>query len=881
VTPVFQRLNIRISISILAIMLVSFSVLHWQVMRYLEDYTFEQLNTQLLTQLKNIEHNLDLRNEEIIYLVRTLSTDRSLPRALEQGSSRGVNQTLNRTVEVYPFIRYVLLVDSTKEVFSSSTRNRFREKISGENIIGLDLGKTAILSGLLTQTSSTSPPIDDPLYQSLGIEKKKIQWHSSPVKRRGQVIGWLIVCYDWKQEMDSLIDHSKGQLMNAKVAVTDLSLWTKDDTFLSAGSAGQIKLEKYFVTKTSYFSVIKEHHYLSISVDRNNTLANISNISKSLQLFFIITGCVVFCLLYAITDLIIIRRLKSIERGAESIRSGNIDYRIQKQGEDEIAHLALAFNEMAEYLKSTWESLEDKVAERTEQLRKSNEKLKIQTVELIDSEADLKSQAEALKKSNLILENKKQKLASSETKLKSQRKQLKDVNESLTDNQIALLGQAKELKEANKQIQQKAKDLEKSNRYKTEFLANMSHELRTPLNSLLILSKTLAKNKEGNLTPSQIEDAIFIHEGGEELLEIINDILDLTKVEAGVLAVHANQVKLLDLGAALQAKFAPVAQQKNIAFIVEYGEDLSQHILSDGKRIEQILKNFLSNAFKFSKKGSIKLQIFNSPQQEPFNSPHLTPSKVVGFSVIDSGIGIHNDKQSEIFEAFQQEDGSISRKYGGTGLGLSIARQLASLLHGEITLSSVPDKGSNFTLYLPLELTSSMQEEDIDNNYDFGNALESHDFIQPLAANVSYGPSKYVANIKPEQNSEEYKVLTGKRILLVDDNMKSVFVLSKQLTDYGMDTTIADNGLTALSKVKLNHFDIIVMDIMMPTMDGYEAIQEIRKIEDMKSIPIIALTANSISTDSAKCLEAGASEFLTKPIDIDLFLEKIEAWLHH
>ena len=812
-------------------MLVSFSVLHWQVMRYLEGYIFEQLNTQLLTQLKNIEHNLDLRNEEIIYLVRTLSTDLSLPRALEHGSSRGVNQTLNRTVEIYPFIRYVLLVDSTKEVFSSSTRNRFREKISGENVIGLDLGETAILSSLLTQTSSTSPPIEDPLYQPLGIERKKIQWHSSPVRRRGKVIGWLIACYDWRQEMDSLIDHSKGQLLNAEVAVMDLSLWKADGTFLSAGHAGKIKLEKHFVTKTSDFTAIKEPHYLSISVDRNNTLGKISNISKSLQLFFVITGCVVFCLLYAIIDLIVIRRIKTIERGAENIRSGNIDYRIEKQGKDEIAHLALVFNEMAEYLKSTWENLENNVTERTAQLHKSNEKLKIQTLELIDSEKGLKSQAE-------------------------------------------------ELKDANKQIQQKAKDLEKSDRYKTEFLANMSHELRTPLNSLLILSKTLSKNKEGNLTPSQIEDAVFIHEGGEELLEIINDILDLTKVEAGILAVHPHQVKLLDLGSALQAKFAPVAQQKNIAFNVEYDKELSQHIQSDGKRIEQILKNFLSNAFKFSKKGPVILRVFNSHQQEPFQNPHLTPSKVVGFSVIDSGIGIHADKQSEVFEAFQQEDGSISRKYGGTGLGLSIARQLALLLHGEITLSSAPDKGSTFTLFLPLKLNPAIQEENVFNGPN--NSVQTSATNNPsgYATNIRPKSRSNTLQIKPKKNPEEYKTLTGKRILLVDDNMKSVFVLSKQLADYGMDTTIADNGLTALDKIKLNHFDIIVMDIMMPTMDGYEAIREIRKIDDMKSIPIIAFTANSISTDSAKCLEAGASEFVTKPIDIDLFREKIEALLH-
>ena len=861
-------------------MLVSFSVLHWQVMRYLEDYIFEQLNTQLLTQLKNIEHNLDLRNEEIIYLVRTLSTDLSLPRALEQGSSRGVNQTLNRTVEIYPFIRYVLLVDNTKEIFSSSTRNRFREKISGENVIGLDLGGLAIVSSLLTQTSSISPPIEDPLYQPLGIERKKIQWHSSPVKKRGEVIGWLIACYDWRQEMDSLIDHSKGQLLNAEVAVMDLSLWKADGTFLSAGLAGKIKLEKHFVTKISDFKSIKEPHYLSISVDRNNTLGKISNISKSLQLFFVITGCVVFCLLYAIIDLIVIRRIKTIERGAENIRSGNIDYRIEKRGEDEIAHLALVFNEMAEYLKSTWENLENNVTERNVQLHKSNEKLKIQTLELIDSEKGLKSQTEELKKSNLTLEKQKQSLARSETKLKTQREQLKDVNEALTENQIALLGQAKALKDANKQIQQKAKDLEKSNLYKTEFLANMSHELRTPLNSLLILSKTLAKNKEENLTPSQMEDAVFIHEGGEELLEIINDILDLTKVEAGVLAVHANQVRLLDLGSALQAKFAPVAQQKNIAFIVEYDKELSQHIQSDGKRIEQIIKNFLSNAFKFSKKGPVILRIFNSHQQEPFHNPHLTPSKVVGFSVIDSGIGIHADKQSEVFEAFQQEDGSISRKYGGTGLGLSIARQLALLLHGEITLSSVPDKGSTFTLFLPLMLDPAAQEENISNEPNNSFQTSATNNTSEYVTNIKPKSQNSTLQIKPKKNLEEYKVLTGKRILLVDDNMKSVFVLSKQLADYGMDTTIADNGLTALNKVKLNHFDIIVMDIMMPTMDGYEAIREIRKINDMKSIPIIAFTANSIGSDSAKCLEAGASEFVTKPIDIDLFREKIEALLH-
>ena len=259
-----------------------------------------------------------------------------------------------------------------------------------------------------------------------------------------------------------------------------------------------------------------------------------------------------------------------------------------------------------------------------------------------------------------------------------------------------------EIELARRELEERAEQLALSSKYKSEFLANMSHELRTPLNSLLILAKLLADNPEGNLTAKQVEFARSVRDAGHDLLNLISDILDLSKVEAGKLDVAMAPVRIADLADDLSQTFRPIADQQALTYTVVMGDDLPEHVTTDGHRVQQILKNLLSNAFKFTEEGSVTLRIDRAPQGNRFfNSALETTPEVLAFSVADTGIGIDSDKLLVIFEAFQQAEGTTNRKYGGTGLGLSISREIARLLGGEIQVESEPGKGSTFTLYLP------------------------------------------------------------------------------------------------------------------------------------------------------------------------------------
>jgi len=295
-------------------------------------------------------------------------------------------------------------------------------------------------------------------------------------------------------------------------------------------------------------------------------------------------------------------------------------------------------------------------------------------------------------------------LQSQSEELQTQQEELRHANEELEERtgdlerqKEAILEKNIALEKSQQAIETKAKELELASQYKSEFLANMSHELRTPLNSLLILAQLLKDNTEGNLTDKQVEYARTIYTAGTDLLTLINDILDLSKVEAGKMEIHVEDMPLAVLVEAVEQKFRPVAQEKGLDFDITVADDLPPVLPTDAQRLQQIINNLLSNAFKFTDKGEIKLDInSNSPQ------PAFAKGRFLAFSVADTGIGIPLEKQRVIFKAFQQADGSTSRRYGGTGLGLSISRQLAQLLGGELQLESEAGKGSIFTLYLPL-----------------------------------------------------------------------------------------------------------------------------------------------------------------------------------
>jgi len=759
----------------------------------------------------------------------------------------------------------------------------------------------------------------------------------------------------------------------------------------------------------------------------------------------------------------------------------------------------------------------------------------------------LQVQQEELQAANETLEEQAQQLKASEEELNVS-------NEELLEKQDFLQVQKNQISLAKEELEKKAEDLQLASKYKTEFLANMSHELRTPLNSMLILSKMLTENKEGNLSDRQKEDIKVIHDGGKDLLVLINDIMDLSKVEAGMLSVHAEDVNVASVLNSMEGLFAHVSAEKMVDLYIDQDEEQPRLIYSDGQRIEQILKNFLSNAFKFTSEGSVGIKVHQPNSDVQFARDTLQHGSVIAFSVVDTGIGIPEGKQQAIFEAFQQEDGSTSRKYGGTGLGLSISKELAGLLGGEVSLSSEQGKGSTFTLYLPYSLpgveapeqsdSSSSRDlipenqtddivdkpavdatafhameifidddrrgtheddnailiieddpvfaklllgiirdkgykglvtnkgrdglylamhylpsgilldvglPDIDgmavldqlkfhlktrdipvhvisgrdnNNNEFltGGAVS---FLQkPIEASAvesilsgitetlegqqksvllieddessskaierlissdkvkitacatgmdaktlfkndnfdcvildlglpdmsGYEILEYMADLPEEERSpvivytgqeisdDEQKTLTkytnnviikgaesperllddvslflhrvtadlsakhlnvigslhnenamlqGRKVLLVDDDMRNLFALSRQLEDMGLDVDVASNGEEAIEALNVIYesggvggYDLILMDIMMPIMDGYEAMGKIREMKPYKDIPIIALTAKAMQEDREKCISAGASEYLTKPIDVNKLVSILRIWLY-
>ncbi len=439
--------------------------------------------------------------------------------------------------------------------------------------------------------------------------------------------------------------------------------------------------------------------------------------------------------------------------------------------------------------------------------------------------------------------------------------------QELKRSNAELEAQAKELEEkakllevknqevelASLSLEEKAEQLSLISKYKSEFLANMSHELRTPLNSLLILSKMLSENKEKNLSSEQVKYASTVYSAGCDLLALINEILDLSKVEAGKMPIDPKDVKLNEIQEYLEQSFRPVAEHKGLEFKIDVASEVPKRMYTDSNRLQQILKNLLSNAFKFTESGKVTLTVNLSPADRKFSMDTLNQG-AVGFCVEDSGIGIPLDKQKLIFEAFQQADGTTSRRYGGTGLGLTISREIARLLGGIIEVESVPGEGSRFTLFLPQSYTGA------------DTAAQRDTLSEPLIA------------VPPLPVDADF---SGKRVLIVDDDMRNIFAISSVLESRGMEVVKAENGRIALQLLEENpSIDLILMDTMMPEMDGIEAIHVIRNLPRFQSLPIISLTAKAMKGDREKCLEAGASDYITKPVDAESLLSVMYGWFN-
>lgn len=472
------------------------------------------------------------------------------------------------------------------------------------------------------------------------------------------------------------------------------------------------------------------------------------------------------------------------------------------------------------------------------ELQQINEELQIQTEEL-------KTQQEELSHSNEEL-----KLRTHE--LEQQREAVREKNRGLEEFQERLL----KLQSAT---EEKAQALEIASKYKSEFLANMSHELRTPLNSVLMLAQLLAENKGGNLTEKQIDHMNTIYHSGSDLLSLINDVLDLSKIEAGKMEIHYEKIPLTSLVESVKQKFNSLAETKELDFQIVVAENIPEMFETDVQRLRQIIANLLSNAFKFTAEGWIKF-IIERPTVDEEKIHDFLPNQMLAIRVADTGIGIPEDKQKLIFEAFQQVDGTMSRRYGGTGLGLSISRQLTELLNGKLGLVSEENKGCTFTLYLP-EVSASEQ-------------------ISATEVSPSAAMTKEVVNTGEEFVQNKQDVLKDKKVLIVDDDQRNVFAMTLVLDGRGMITLSCNDGKEALAFLDQHRdIDIVLMDIMMPEMDGYETIQRIREQAHFRKLPIIALTAKAMKGDKEKCIEAGASDYLTKPVSNERLISLIRVWL--
>ncbi|MFE2579887.1 HAMP domain-containing protein [Streptomyces sp. NPDC059378] len=556
-------------------------------------------------------------------------------------------------------------------------------------------------------------------------------------------------------------------------------------------------------------------------------------------------------------------------------------------------------NQIAEMIATSVNTIS--VNTKTEQLLKQSQEL---TEQLRERSVELEQRQKALQASNAELEEKAELLA----------QQNRDIEVKNT-----------EIEEARQVLEERAEQLAVSMRYKSEFLANMSHELRTPLNSLLILAKLLADNAEGNLSPKQVEFAETIHGAGSDLLQLINDILDLSKVEAGKMDVSPTRIALVQLVDYVEATFRPLTAEKGLDLSVRVSPELPATLHTDEQRLLQVLRNLLSNAVKFTDSGSVELVIRPAGADVPVaireqlleaGSLGAPDAPLIAFSVTDTGIGIAAGKMRVIFEAFKQADGTTSRKYGGTGLGLSISREIAQLLGGEIHAQSEPGRGSTFTLYLPLhpselpphgyqqpvpaleagELVASegdlsvFSEAEVETPAEVKSYRETQNGPAALfrrrrrgAPGLDQGigqPEQWQAGQGPEERSAQGFRFGGEKVLIVDDDIRNVFALTSVLEQHGLSVLYAENGREGIEVLE-QHDDVavVLMDIMMPEMDGYATTTAIRRMPQFSGLPIIALTAKAMKGDREKAIESGASDYVTKPVDPDHLLAVMEQWM--
>jgi signal transduction histidine kinase len=452
------------------------------------------------------------------------------------------------------------------------------------------------------------------------------------------------------------------------------------------------------------------------------------------------------------------------------------------------------------------------------------------------------------------------------------RDELGDLAHEANQTAVRLREYREQVVAAQQLLEDRAAELTRASRYKSEFLASISHELRTPLNSIMILSAVLAENREHNLTAKQLEFATLINRSGDELLALINEVLDLSKIEAGKQAMVYEAVTVADLVDYIRRMFQPLAIQKNLTFEVATSGDLPAAIRTDRARLAQIVKNLIANALKFTERGGITVRVSRErPRLRDGDAPAVDDR--IAIAVSDTGIGIAANQQTWIFEAFAQADVGISRKFGGTGLGLTIAKELAIRLGGDLTVDSTLGAGSTFSVALPIAGPAAgdlpaPRVAPTTLSPPIGEQRSRRDSAPPLMT----GGARDATGDLPG--------LDGKTVMIVDDDMRNVYQLSSALRGKRLQVITAADGQEALDELDRHaRVDLVLIDMMMSRVDGYEAARRIRGVERFRDLPIIALTAPQVPDEREQWIAAGASDHVTKPIDVAHLLGVLRDWL--
>lgn len=982
---------------ILSIALVMGSV-SYLVVQKTQEVVYNQIDRLLTTNLEFAKTEILEITEDIKQTTEIVARHPAISKSLHLQLSRGINRILNEMVDIYPYYNYVMVVELNGDIFAVSTKDNQGHKIAGEQLLGRNFTKNPLYPEPPLNVTTTGNPGPDPFLQLIEMKGGISQWFITPVKKRGEIIGWVVVSYDWQKELSVLLADIAQKLLAGGNPTVEVILTDADGNIVvGAKSTGKkfvpspdkIWKEKRLTFGNSTMSLI-------IANDKTKTMQPVVK-TRNLLLFIIIPSTLLLVvILYFILQKIFLQRLKALHVGTEELGKGNLDYKVGTDSKDEIGQLSRAFDKMTEDLKRTTTSIDElnkEIAERKEvekALKKRTHELKRYHEQLSKYAKDLNSTVVKLK--NEVKERKlaEEELRESEARLRAiletavegiitinleglvesfnpaaekifgykasevigrkvnmlQPEPIRNEHDTYIQNYLrtgekkiigigrevqgvkkdgtifplhlsvsevsvgdrilftGILRDITELKQAEENLRKATQEAEAANLAKSNFLASMSHEIRTPMNAIIGMADLLW---ETSLTPEQKEYVQTFQSAGENLLNIINDILDISKVEAGYLELEATDFGIVELVDKTCQALSFRAYEKRLNLSWNIMPDVPAQLVGDPVRLRQILTNLIGNAIKFTEKGEVLVEVMiadwglrNAELKKGLNSrseipgpDHIADRTRAGrdpkskiellFSVTDTGIGIPPEQTEAVFDIFTQADSSTTRKYGGTGLGLAISKRFVELMGGRIWVESPVDFGLGIADYGiengKSEIRNNRQSSIVNRQSKAGPGSA---FFFTAKFKVSTDIKKEV--YRPEIVPAETLDLRPLRILLVEDSEDNRLLIQSYLkkTPYSLD--IAENGEIAVEKFKSGKYDLVLMDMQMPVLDGYDATKAIRKWESseiriphsaFRGVPIIALTAHATKEDEQKSLDAGCTAHLTKPIKKNILMQAI------